>query len=61
MSYLLRNFGTIDLVTTITTVLLPILTLNVMESVMRFNLDETLTKKNIKIGIAMLIFSAIIG
>lgn len=56
------EFGTIDLVTTITTVLLPILTLNVMESVMRFNLDENADKEKIsKIGIAMLIFSAIIG
>ena len=56
------EFGTIDLVTTITTVLLPILTLNVMESVMRFNLDENADKEKIsKIGIAMLIFRQSLG
>lgn len=56
------EYGTIDLVATISTVAVPIITLNIMESVMRFNLDKDANKERItKIGITILICGAIVG
>ena len=56
------EYGTVDLVTTICTIAVPIFTLNVMESVMRFNLDKGVNKNKItKIGAIILLCGAIIG
>lgn len=57
-----EEYGTIDLVVTICTIAVPILTLNVMESVMRFNLDNGVDKNEIsKIGILILALGAMAG
>ena len=42
-----KEYGTIDLVITICTIAVPILTLNIMEGIMRFNLDEKSNKNKI--------------
>ena len=50
------EYGTIDLVVTISTIAVPILTLNISESVMRFNLDKDADQDTItKIGIVLLL------
>lgn len=41
------QYGVTDLITTIVTVAVPILTLNICESVMRFGLDKDVTKTKI--------------
>ena len=56
------EYGTVDLVSAISTIAVPIITLNIMESVMRFNLDKDANKNRItKIGITILICGAIAG
>lgn len=56
------QYGTIDLITTISTIVIPILTLNISEAVMRFNLDKDVDKSAItQIGARVLLFGAIIG
>ena len=56
------EYGTVDLVSTISTIAVPIITLNIMESVMRFSLDKDANKNIItKIGITILICGAIAG
>lgn len=56
------EYGTIDLVVTIITVVVPIFTLNIMESVLRFSLDENADRKQItKIGIVILFFAMVIS
>ena len=56
------DYGTTDLITTISTIAVPIITLNIMESVMRFNLDKGVDKNKItKIGIVILCYGALIG
>lgn len=57
-----KEYGTIDLVITICTIAVPILTLNIMEGIMRFNLDEKSNKNKItKIGILILGCGVVIG
>ena len=57
-----KEYGTIDLVVTICTIAVPILTLNIMEGIMRFNLDEKSNKNKItKIGILILGYGVVIG
>lgn len=57
-----KEYGTIDLVITICTIAVPILTLNIMEGIMRFNLDEKSNKNKItKIGILILGYGVVIG
>ena len=55
------QYGTIDLVSTVSTVAVPIFTINICESVMRFALDKNADKEQIlmvKIGTAtVLIFT----
>ena len=56
------DYGTVDLVATICTIAVPILTLNIMEAVMRFNLDKGADRNKItKIGIVVLIGGFIVG
>ena len=57
-----QEYGMVDLVITVSTIAIPILTLNVMESVMRFNLDKDANHDEItKSGIVILIFTIILG
>lgn len=57
-----REYGTVDLIYTIGMVLVPLLTLNIGESVMRFALDKDADcDKIMSTGITILIFGAIIG
>lgn len=56
------EYGTVDLVVTICTITVPIITLNIMEGVMRFNLDRGVDKNKItKIGIVILFFGMLLG
>lgn len=56
------EYGTVDLVVTISTIAVPIITLNIMEAVMRFNLDKDADKDKItKIGIVILFFGILFG
>lgn len=56
------DYGTADLVSTIAMVLVPILTLNIGEAVMRFSLDENADyNKIMSVGIAIAIISTCIG
>ena len=56
------EYGVVDLVTTLGTVISPVLTLNICESVMRFALDKNTDKNQItRIGTYLLLFGAIIG
>ena len=56
------EYGVVDLVTTLGTVIAPVLTLNICESVMRFALDKNTDKNQItRIGTYLLLFGAIIG
>lgn len=56
------QYGVIDLITTISSVAVPILTLNICESVMRFGLDkDSNCEKNIQIGTFILFLGAILG
>ena len=57
-----REYGTVDLIYTIGMVLVPLLTLNIGESIMRFALDKDADcDKIMSTGITKLIFGAIIG
>lgn len=56
------EYGTVDLVVTICTIAVPLLTLNIMESVMRFNLDKNADKDGItKVGISVLFIGILVG
>lgn len=56
------EYGTVDLVATISTIAVPILTLNISESVMRFNLDKGVDRNKItKIGIVILLIGMLVG
>ena len=56
------DYGTADLVSTIATVLVPIMTLNIGEAVMRFSLDENADyNKIMSVGIVLAIISMIFG
>ena len=56
------QYGITDLITTIITVAVPILTLNICESVMRFGLDrDSDYEKNIQIGTFIFIIGMLIG
>lgn len=56
------EYGVVDLVATVATIAIPIFTLNIMESVMRFNLDKNATHNKItKIGIVLLLGTAMLG
>lgn len=56
------EYGIVDLISTICTIAIPIITLNVMESVMRFNLDKEEDKNVItKTGIVVLFGGFILG
>ena len=56
------EYGVVDLVITISTIAVPLLTLNVMEAVMRFNLDKDVDHDKItKIGIIIFIMACMIG
>ena len=49
------EYGTVDLINTIVTILVPIITINIGESVMRFALDENSDKNHImSIGLFLL-------
>ena len=56
------QYGTVDLITTISTVAGPMLTLNIAESVMRFGLDKNADKeKNTQCGSIVLLGAALVG
>lgn len=56
------EYGVVDLISTVGTVAIPLLTLNICESVMRFALDRNTDKKQItKIGTYILLIGAVIG
>lgn len=57
-----EQYGIVDLVVTISTIAVPILSLNIAESVMRFDLDKNADKNgNTKIGLTILLFGSLIG
>lgn len=57
-----KQYGTVDLVTTIATILVPIITLNICESVMRFALDKNADHEKITlVGTRVFEFALIIG
>lgn len=56
------DYGTVDLMTILTTILIPIITLNVSEAVMRFSMDKDSKKENIfAIGIVFSIIASAIS
>ncbi len=56
------EYGTIDLISVITTITIPIITLNIGEAVIRFLLDETYDKNTITlIGIVIILLSSFFG
>ena len=56
------EYGTVDLITTIGTILVPIITLNIGEAVMRFALDDDANRNNItSIGIFYAALSFLLG
>lgn len=56
------EYGIIDLVTTIATLLVPIITLNIGEAVMRFSLDEDANQNEImSVGVFFIAFSFVLG
>lgn len=56
------EYGTVDLITTIITVLVPIVTLNISEAIMRFALDEDSDyDKILSIGVTILIAATVLG
>ena len=56
------QYGTVDLITTVSTVAVPIITLNIGESVMRFALDKNADHKMItRCGIYVLLVGSLFG
>ena len=56
------EYGTVDLITTIGTILVPIITINIGEAVMRFALDDDANRNNImSIGIFYAVISFVLG
>ena len=56
------EYGIVDLVITVSTIAVPILTLNIMEAVMRFNLDKGADHEKItKVGIVILLGTILSG
>lgn len=56
------EFGTADLITTLSMVIMPVLSLNVGEAVMRFGLDKGADhRKVIRTGIGMLLLATVLG
>lgn len=56
------EYGTVDIITTVSIIAIPILTFNIMESVMRFNLDDDVDQNKItKIGIIVLLGGIVVG
>lgn len=56
------EYGIVDLIATISTIAVPILTLNIGEAVMRFNLDRDADRDKVtKIGIVILLIGTIVG
>lgn len=56
------EYGTVDLMTVLTTVVVPIITLNISESVMRFSMDNDIKKEKIlSIGLLISIIASIIS
>ena len=56
------DYGAIDLVSTIATILVPFITINIGESVMRFALDKDANRSHImSIGIFFMFFFTFIG
>ena len=56
------EYGIVDLIATVGTVAIPLLTLNICESVMRFALDKNMNKEQIiRIGTYILAVGAVIG
>ncbi len=56
------EFGVADLVTTLSSIVVPIITLNIHEAVMRFSLDEDADHNRIiSIGISVILLSAVFG
>ena len=57
-----KKYGTVDLMSVLTTVLVPIISLNISESVMRFSIDEENNRQDIlNIGIIITIFSIVLS
>ncbi len=57
-----NEYGTVDLMTVLTTVLVPIITLNISEAVMRFSLDKDSNKNDIlNIAIFICVISTILS
>ena len=56
------EYGVVDLVVTVVTVAVPVLTLNISESVMRFALDKDADKQKItQIGTGVLLIGMLVG
>ena len=56
------EYGVVDLVTTLSTILVPIITINIGEAVMRFSLDEHAQREKIvSVGVVFAALSVIFG
>lgn len=61
-SLVTSDFGVADLVTTLAAIVVPIITLNIHEAVMRFSLDDDADQdKILSIGITVIVLSALLG
>ena len=61
-AFVTAEYGEVDLVTTIATILVPIITINIGEAVMRFSLDEHAQRdKIVSVGMVFAAFSVLLG
>ena len=57
-----KEYGIIDLITIISVVIVPLITLNIQEAVMRYSMDKDAKKEKIfSVGILIMIFMTILG
>lgn len=61
-AFITSEYGGVDLITTISTILIPIITINIGESVMRFSLDDDSDRDGIiSVGLLFAILSLLLG
>lgn len=61
-AFITAEYGGVDLVTTIATILVPVITINIGEAVMRFSLDEHAEREKIvSVGLVFAALSVILG
>ena len=61
-AFITAEYGGVDLVTTIATILVPVITINIGEAVMRFSLDEHAEREKIvSVGLVFAALSVLLG